>query len=506
MVRAKMLKKSRIDLISYPPHDSQMKSTLFKILIASFLTASCVQKKEVVVPRPVMPVPSAAQLEWHEMEMNAFIHFTINTFTDKEWGYGDESAAMFNPPNLNVDQWVTTLKNAGFKGIILTAKHHDGFCLWPTQYSAHSVKNSPFQGGKGDIVRQVSDACKKQGLKFGIYVSPWDRNRADYGTPAYVQYYRNQLKELFTAYGPVFEMWFDGANGGDGYYGGAREKRRIDGSTYYEWPTTLNIVRQMEPSVIFFSDAGPGVRWVGNERGIGGETNWNSITPDTLFAGKAGIEKLLEMGSENGTQWIPAEVNVSIRPGWFYHVKEDTLVKPAEKLFDIYLSSVGRGSTLLLNVPPDKRGLFHENDVKALQDWRTMLDREFNTNFAKNAAVEATSYRGGDSSYSPLNVTDDDKETYWATDDDVTTASLELNFGSMIPVKYVLLQEYIKLGQRVKKFNVEIWRDSAWIKAADATTIGYKRILKIEPVNTDKIRVNITASKACPLISSIGIY
>lgn len=483
-----------------------MKSAFVKILVVSFWVASCSAKKEVMPPVMVMPVPSAAQLEWHEMEVNAFIHFTINTFTDKEWGYGDESPKLFNPSQLNVEQWLTTLKSAGFKGVILTTKHHDGFCLWPSQFTEHSIKNSPYQEGKGDIVKEVSEACKTHGLKFGVYMSPWDRNRADYGTPAYVDYYRSQLNELFTAYGPVFEMWFDGANGGDGYYGGANEKRKIDGSSYYDWPTTLQRVREMEPDVIFFSDAGPGVRWVGNEKGIAGETNWNSITPDTLFAGKAGIEKLLETGHENGTQWIPAEVDVSIRPGWFYHAKEDSLVKSAEKLFDLYLSSVGRGSTLLLNIPPDKRGLFHETDVKALLDWRALIDREFKTDLAKGAIVEASSYRGENVAFAPSNITDGNKETYWATDDDVTTGSLEVKLHSVEPVKYVVLQEYIKLGQRVKAFKVEVWKDNAWVTVADATTIGYKRILKLDPVDTDKIRINITSAKACPVISSIQVY
>ncbi len=483
-----------------------MTRDFIKILILSFLVLSCSKKKEAIAPAALMPVPSTAQLEWHEMEMNAFIHFTINTFTDKEWGYGDESPSLFNPSQLNVDQWVTTLKAAGFKGIILTTKHHDGFCLWPSQFTEHSIKKSPYKEGKGDIVQEVSDACKKHNLKFGIYVSPWDRNRSDYGTPAYVDYYRNQLKELFSAYGPVFEMWFDGANGGDGYYGGANEKRRIDGATYYDWPATLQMVREMEPEVIFFSDAGPGVRWVGNERGVAGETNWNSITPDTLFAGKAGIEKLLETGHEKGTHWIPAEVDVSIRPGWFYHAKEDTLVKSAEKLFDIYLSSVGRGSTLLLNVPPDKRGLFHENDVKVLQTWRALLDQEFKNNLAKNAKVVATSYRGENVVFSPLNISDENKETYWTTDDNVTTGSLELELQDATTVKYLEIQEYIKLGQRVKAFTVEVWKDNAWVKVADATTIGYKRILKFDPVDTDKVKINITASKACPVISSVKIY
>jgi alpha-L-fucosidase len=483
-----------------------MKTTfkLFNLFLLCLL-ASCA-KKEVAAPQAVLPVPSEAQLAWHEMELNAFVHFTTNTFTDKEWGFGDEKTTVFNPTETNVDQWITTLKDAGFKGVILTSKHHDGFCLWPSKYTEHSIKNSPYKEGKGDIVKEVSESCKKHGLKFGIYLSPWDRNRADYGSPAYVEYYRNQLKELFTTYGPVFEMWFDGANGGDGYYGGANEKRKINGATYYDWPTTLSMVREMEPNVIFFSDAGPGVRWVGNENGIAGETNWNSITPDTLYAGKAGIEKLLGTGNENGTHWIPAEVDVSIRPGWFYHAKEDSLVKTPEKLFDIYLTSVGRGSNLLLNVPPDKRGLVHENDVKALKEWRAMLDAEFKTNLAAKAKTEATSYRGESDVYAASNIADGNKETYWSTDDNVTIGALEISLAKVQPVKYIVLQEYIKLGQRVKSFNVEVWKDNSWQKVADATTIGYKRILKIDPVETDKIRINITASKACPLISTVEVF
>jgi alpha-L-fucosidase len=466
---------------------------------------SC-SKKEVLPPQPLLPVPSESQMAWHEMELNAFIHFTTNTFTDLEWGYGDEKESVFNPTSLDADQWVSTLKDAGFKGVILTCKHHDGFCLWPSQYTEHSVKNSPYKNGKGDVVREVSDACKKHGLKFGTYLSPWDRNHPKYGQPEYVEYYRNQLKELFTNYGPVFEMWFDGANGGDGYYGGAREKRRIDGSTYYDWPTTLEMVRKMEPNIIFFSDAGPGVRWVGNERGIAGETNWNSITPDTLYAGKGGIEKLLNEGHENGTHWIPAEVDVSIRPGWFYHAKEDSLVKTPEKLFDIYLTSVGRGSTLLLNVPPDRRGLIHENDVKALKEWRALLDSEFKTNLAAKANVEASSFRGEAKKYSPETITDDDKESYWTTDDNITTAELEIDLGKEQTVKYILLQEYIRLGQRVKEFSIDVWKDNAWQPVTSATTIGYKRIIKIDPVTTSKVRVSIKASKACPVISNVEVY
>jgi alpha-L-fucosidase len=481
-----------------------MKSS-FALLITSLVFLSC-SKTEVAPPAALLPVPSESQMAWHEMEMNAFVHFTTNTFTGKEWGYGDEQPSIFNPSEFNADQWVSTFKETGFKGVILTCKHHDGFCLWPSQYTEHSVKNSPWENGKGDVVRAVSEACKKYGLKFGVYLSPWDRNHKDYGTPAYIEYYRNQLTELFTHYGPVFEMWFDGANGGDGFYGGKREKRSIDGATYYNWPTTLDLVQKMEPKIIFFSDAGPGVRWVGNERGIAGETNWNTISSDTLYAGKAGIEKLLNTGSENGSQWIPAEVDVSIRKGWFYHSEEDSLVKSPEKLFEIYLTSVGRGSTLLLNMPPDRRGLLHENDVKALNGFRALLDTELKTNLAMNAKVEASSYRGDDLNYSPANTTDGNKETYWTTNDDVTSGHLEIDLGEPKFIKYIVLQEYIKLGQRVKNFTIEIWKDNAWQEMATATTIGYKRIIKIEPMETNKVRIKITASRACPVLSTIEIF
>ncbi|MEK6781565.1 MAG: alpha-L-fucosidase [Bacteroidota bacterium] len=477
----------------------------FIILALAFSLCSC-SKKEVAPPAPLLPVPTKSQLAWHEMEMNAFVHFTTNTFTGKEWGYGDEMPSIFNPTEFNAEQWVSTFKETGFKGVILTCKHHDGFCLWPSQYTDHSVKNSPWKNGKGDVVRAVSDACKKYGLKFGVYLSPWDRNHKDYGTPPYIDYYRNQLAELFTNYGPVFEMWFDGANGGDGFYGGKREKRSINGATFYDWPTTLDQVRKMEPDIIFFSDAGPGVRWVGNERGIAGETNWNTISPDTLFAGKAGIENLLNEGSEDGNQWIPAEVDVSIRKGWFYHPEEDSLIKSAENLFEIYLTSVGRGSTLLLNIPPDKRGLLHDHDVQALNGFRDLLIKEFKTNHALYAKAEASSYRGEDQHYSPTNLTDGNQETYWTTQDDVMTGNFEIDLGQTQLIKYIILQEYITLGQRVKSFTVEIWKENKWLQVTKATTIGYKRILRLAPVETNKIRVNITASRACPMISTLELF
>lgn len=459
--------------------------------------------KVVEPPAPIAPLPSAAQLAWHEMEMNAFVHFTTNTFTDKEWGYGDEDPSIFNPTAFNADQWVTTFKDAGFRGVILTCKHHDGFCLWPSKFTQHSVKNSPF---KKDVVKEVADACKRHGLKFGIYVSPWDRNHAQYGSPEYVQYYRNQLQELFTNYGPIFEMWFDGANGGDGFYGGKREARKINGGTYYDWPTTLNLVREAEPEVIFFSDAGPGVRWVGNERGQAGETNWNTITPDTLFAGKGGIENLLNTGSENGTHWIPAEVDVSIRPGWFYHAKEDSMVKTPEQLVEIYLTSVGRGSTLLLNIPPDRRGLIHENDVQALTQWRALLNERFKTNLAADAKVNASAVRGDSKQFAAQNVNDNNPETYWALNDEELSGTIDISFGEPRVINYVLLLEYIKLGQRVKSFAIEAKTAEGWRKIGEGTTIGYKRIVKVDPVETGSIRISINDAKACPVISTIEMY
>ncbi|SFU37301.1 alpha-L-fucosidase [Pustulibacterium marinum] len=476
------------------------------VSLASLLLFSCAEEKEVKAPEAVGPTPTKEQLAWQHMELNAFIHFTINTFTDKEWGFGDESPALFNPTDLDVDQWMETLQKAGFKGVILTAKHHDGFALYPSDYTEHDIANSPYKEGKGDLVKEVAQSARKYGLKFGIYLSPWDRNRSDYGEASYVEYYRNQLKEVFTNYGDVFEMWFDGANGGDGYYGGANEERRIDKQNYYDWPTTLEMVSKMQPAVLFFSDAGPDLRWVGNERGEGAETNWNTITPDTLYAGKAGIEDLLQHGSEDGTDWIPAEVNTSIRPGWFYHKKEDSLVKSPQKLFKTYMESVGRGSNLLLNIPPDQRGLFHENDVESLLGFRKILDSVFAENLAENAKVKAANYRGESKTYAPENVLDSDEETYWATDDNVMASSLEIEFSAPKEVNFILLQEYIALGQRVEKFKIEALVDGTWKKVTEGTTIGYKRILQFPEVNASAIKVTIESAKASPLISNIEVY
>jgi alpha-L-fucosidase len=475
---------------------------IYAVIIGLFISCS----KEVLPPQVICPVPNEHQLAWYELEQYAFIHFTTNTFTGKEWGYGDESPAIFNPTNFDAEQWAKNISEAGLKAIILTCKHHDGFCLWQSRYTEHSVKNSPFMNGNGDIVKAVSDACRKYGLKFGVYLSPWDRNSALYATPEYVEYYRNQLRELLTDYGEIFEVWFDGANGGNGFYGGADEVRKIDNSRYYDWKNTWSIVRELAPKAIMFSDAGPDIRWCGNEKGYAGETNWNMINCDSLYPGKPRIEQLLNHGDENGTSWLPAEVDVSIRPGWFYHENEDSKVKTPETLFKIYLESVGRGANLLLNIPPDQRGLLHENDIQSLKEWKKLLDKTFAVNLAAKAKTTADSYRGKSKLYSASNVTDGDKETYWATDDEVTNGIIEIDLGKKQSVRYVLIQEHIRLGQRIKAFEIEVWNGDQWTSAAKGTTIGRKRIVELVPIETSKVRVRFTDAKASPVISNIEIY
>ena len=477
---------------------------LSEISAILILNLSC--SRETLPPAPLEPVPTARQIAWHKMEMNAFIHFTTNTFTNKEWGFGDESPEVFNPTDFNSDQWLSVLKDAGFKGVILTCKHHDGFCLWPSEYTEHSVKNSPWKEGKGNVVEEVYNSCNKYGLKFGVYLSPWDRNQADYGQPSYIEYYRNQLTELFSKYSPIFEMWFDGANGGDGYYGGANEKRSIDGKNYYNWPKTLEIVRNMEPEVIFFSDGGPDIRWCGNEKGYVGETNWNTISTDTIYAGKPGVNDLLNSGSADGNKWIPAEVDVSIRPGWFYHESEDSLVKTADDLFEIYLTSVGRGSNLLLNIPPDRSGRLNQKDVDVLLEWRKILDQTFKNNLAAGAEAKTTERRGRSARFSASNLTDGDPESYWATNDGVNNASIDIILAKPESVNYIIIQEYIPLGQRVSKFKVEAEVQNEWKEIASGTTIGYKRILKTPNIETQKIRITIEDGKACPVLSNIEVY
>jgi alpha-L-fucosidase len=451
------------------------------------------------------PVPSPRQLQWHDLECYGFLHFSINTFTDKEWGYGDESPAQFNPTAFDADQIARTAKEAGMRGLVLTCKHHDGFCLWPSQYTEHSVKHSPWKDGKGDMVREFSDACRRQGLKFGVYLSPWDRNHPEYARPAYLTYYRNQLRELLTNYGPIFEMWFDGANGGDGYYGGARERRNIDNRTYYDWENTWKIVRELQPDACMFSDAGPDVRWVGNESGFAGKTCWATFTRADVWPGHAD-PAALNRGDRAGKDWLPAEVDVSIRPGWFYHASQDDKVKTPAQLLDIHFNSVGRGANLILNLPPDRRGIIHENDVRSLRECRRILDATFAQDLARGAKATASATRGQDAQFGPACVTDGRRDTYWATDDAVTAAELVLDLGRSVTFNVVRVREYLPLGQRVDRFVVDAWTDGKWQEIAAETSIGNQRLLRTRNVTTSQVRLRITQAAACPAISELGLF
>ena len=446
-------------------------------------------------PAPFGPVPSPRQLAWHEMEFYGFLHFSINTFTNREWGYGDESPALFNPTDFDADQIIEAAQSGGMKGLILTCKHHDGFCLWPSRYTDHRVSGR-------DYVKEISEACARAGVKFGVYLSPWDRNHKDYGRPEYLTYYRNQLRELLTQYGPVFEIFFDGANGGDGYYGGAYERREIDNLTYYDWPNTWQLVRALQPETVLFSDAGPDIRWVGNENGIAGETCWATQNSADFAPGHADVARL-NRGDRPGTNWVPAECDVSIRPGWFYHKHEDDQVKTAEQLVDLYYKSVGRGASFLLNLPPDRRGRIHENDVASLRGFRRYLDATFGTNLAAQARVSASNARAG---FPAANVIDGKRHSYWASDDAIKLPSLTLDLGREVGFNVVRLREYLPLGQRVEAVSIEAWRSGQWVPFGAATSIGNCRLIRGSSVKTNRVRVNVTQAAACPAISEIALF
>lgn len=456
-------------------------------------------------PAPFGPVPSPRQMEWHRTQQYAFIHFTVNTFTDREWGLGDESEKVFNPTDFDAEQIVGTIHDAGLRGVVLTCKHHDGFCLWPSKYTEHSIEKCPWKNGKGDMVKEISDACRRHGLKFGVYLSPWDRNFKDYARPGYITYYRNQLRELLTNYGPIFEVWFDGANGGDGYYGGARERRNIDNRTYYDWDNTWKIVRALQPTACMFSDGGPDCRWIGNESGFAAETCWATMTRKGTFPGHAD-SKLLHRGDRAGTDWLPGEVDVSIRPGWFYHAKEDNAVKSPAQLLKIYYESVGRGANLILNIPPDRRGRIHENDVKSLLAWRKILDATFAKNLAAGAKATASNVRGNDAQFAAANVLSDKAETYWATDDGQTATELTLELKAPTTFSVFGLSEQIALGQRIDEFAVDIWKDGAWTTWAKGTAVGPHVLLRKEAVTTSKVRLRILKASACPCLCKLGLY
>ena len=455
--------------------------------------------------KPNSVVPSEKLFNYQKMELIGFIHFTVKTFTDREWGYGDENPEIFNPTELDTDQWARTAKNAGMKQLILTAKHHDGFCLWPSEFTEHSIKQSPYKNGEGDVVDEFVKSCKKYGLKAGLYLSPWDRNHELYGYPEYIVYYKNQLKELLTNYGEINEIWFDGANGGDGYYGGANEIRKIDPETYYGWDSIFYMVKQLQPNIKIFSDAGPDVHWIGNENGFAGETFWSMFNPDSITIGKSNT-KYLNTGDVNGESWVVGQCDVSIRPGWFYHKSEDSLVKSPQELVDIYYKSVGRNAILLLNIPPDKRGLLHDNDIKSLTDFKNILDETFSKNLALNQEAVSSNYRNGNFGFDPQNVIDGNINSYWANYENTMPVDIIVNFSEKIEFDRILIQEPIKLGQRISEFNIEIYNNGKWQQIFEGTTVGYKRLVRVDPVVTDKMKLTFTKSNNTVAISNIGVF
>jgi alpha-L-fucosidase len=445
-----------------------MKQFLFYVLLACFFITKAFSQN--------LPVPSKRQLAWQPMETTAFLHFTVNTFTDKEWGDGTESESVFNPTKFDARQWIKALKEAGFKMAIFTAKHHDGFCLWPSAYTEHSVKNSPWKNGKGDVVKEVAYACRQFGLKFGVYLSPWDRHESSYGTPAYNTYYKNQLRELLTNYGPISEVWFDGAKG--------ENAKNME----YDFRGYWALVRKLQPGAVIFSDAGPDVRWVGNEKGNAGQTCWSTIDTAGMAPGKAD-PSYLNTGDPNGKFWIPAETDVSIRPGWFYHPGEKDKVKSPGELVNLYYESVGHNSLLLLNIPPNRKGMLSEQDVTSIKEFRKILNETFSKNYAAGKV--------------PSSLTDKKLASFVSLK---VNQPLIIDFKEPVTIDRAMLQENIATGQRVENGVLEFQDGNGWKTLMTFTTVGYKRLLRFKPVTVQKMRLIISGAKDTVQLSEIGFF
>ena len=478
---------------------------LAAVLLVLFTTCATAQKN--ITPAPCGPVPTENQLRWQDMEMYAFIHYSLNTYTDEEWGFGNEKLELFNPSDLDCRQWARVCKQAGMKGIIFTAKHHCGFCMWPSKYTEYSVKNTPWKNGKGDVVRELADACREEGLKFAVYLSPWDRNHAKYGRPAYVTYFRNQLRELLTQYGDIFEVWFDGANGGDGWYGGANETLKIDRTTYYEWPETYKMIRELQPNCLIWNDGSDrgDLRWVGTEAGNVGETNWSLLNKDGEVTWP-----MLHYGLEDGDSWVPGETNTSIRPGWFYHTTEDAHVKSLSKLMDTYYKSVGRNSTLLLNFPIMPNGRIHPTDSLRGIAFKKMIDEVFKNDLTKTALI------------SPVNIPKRQGEND-ANLDKAWSGGRLIDFLKPTTFNRFVVEEDIRYGQRVKRFSLEAEVDGQWVPLEDElvtsrpsiqggdaggslTTIGHRRIICFPTITATKLRFTILDAKCYPIFKRISVY
>lgn len=460
-----------------------------------------------IIRKAASVTPTDRQLNWQKLEVTGFLHFGINTFTGMEWGDGKASPQLFNPTNLDTDQWVRIAKESGINLLILTAKHHDGFCLWPTNTTAYSIKNAPYQNGKGDILKDLAASCKKYGMKIGVYLSPWDRNASVYGSEAYNEMFRNQLTEVLTNYGPIDEVWFDGANG-EGPNGKKQE---------YDWASYYTLIRKLQPEAVI-AVMGPDVRWVGTETGYGRDMEWsvvpaNNLEQNSIAAGSQQQMNIKPMGDmrekdlgsrakiskAKGLVWYPAETDVSIRPGWFYHAHEDAKVKSPEKLLDIYFNSVGKNGVLLLNIPPNKEGLIHASDEKSLLGWKALRDSIFSHNIldAKGVKLVASANR---------KAVKDKKESIWTTKQEDQPLWFEYTFPKAEKFNILQLGEYIKWGQRVEKFDIEIKKNGTWEPIGEGTTIGYKRILVLPTVEAQAVRIRILESRVKPFVDKIGLY
>lgn len=469
---------------------------------------------EDIIRKAANVVPSPRQAAWQELEFITFIHFGMNTMTDREWGTGAEDPSMFNPTELDARRWVKSIRDAGMKQVILTAKHHDGFCLWPSKYTDHSVKRSPWRHGNGDVVREVADACHEYGLKFGVYLSPWDRHEPTYGdSPRYNEFFRNQLTELLSNYGDISEVWFDGACG-EGPNGKRQE---------YDWKSYYAVIRKLQPKAVIFG-MGPDVRWVGTEAGYARETEW-SVLPDkarnldsiaarsqqnpvdgAFIPGDLTGEDLgsrVRIAHATALVWYPAEADVSLRPGWFYHAAENGRAKSSEQLLDIYYNSVGRNAVLLLNLSPDKHGIIHEDDLRNVVAMREILDRTFKQNLVTGATCSATSEQ---KEHRVTAVIDGKPDSYWAAEDGTESASLEFTLRSACLFDRAMLQENIHVGQRIESFHLDAWDGSQWKQFAAGTTVGYKRLLRFPAVRASKVRLVIDRSRTNPTLSAVGLF
>jgi alpha-L-fucosidase len=495
-----------------------MKVFWLNLSLIAFFGISCLCSSASV--SPVYPIPSKQQVEWQELEYIFFAHFGVNTFTNREWGDGTENPEIFNPSEFDGRQWAKAAKDAGAKLLILTCKHHDGFCLWPSEYTEHSVKNSSWKNGKGDIVKEISEACREYGIKFGVYLSPWDRNNKSYGdSPVYNKYFLNQLTELLTNYGEVTEVWFDGACGE-----GPNGKRQV-----YDFNAYFELIRKFQPNAMI-AIMGPDIRWVGNESGVASESEWSvqpvssegKNDPRVIFNPtlKQGITDFLpkvdekdiafsHLSLKDGSAkmadliWYPAETDVSIRPGWFYHASQDEKVKSLEHLIKIYFESVGRNSLLLLNIPPDKRGLFHENDVSRLKELKKYLDLTFNTDLALGASAKTNNFVKG---HGTDKLVDGDDSTYWAAQKYLEDSSVVVDFGKTELFDVILLREPIEIGQRVAEFEIDVMENGSWRLLSKGTTIGYKQLVRLPVTSAQKIRVRILKSRGLAAISQMSVY